>query len=66
MLDYISRVKTLRNEILDVERIRGRLDHRIISEIDAISIRAFCDGFGLEYRLQKSEHFGLRGGQGPR
>jgi len=34
MLDYISRVKIVRNKILDAEyRIHGHLDHRIVNEI---------------------------------
>jgi len=53
MLEYISRAKTLRNDILDAERrSRGRLDHRITAEIDALTTKAFCNGLGLEYRLQ--------------
>jgi len=53
MLDYISRVKALRNDILDAERgPRGRLNHRVAIEVDALTIKAFCNGLGLEYRLQ--------------
>jgi len=53
MLDYISRVKALRNDILDAERgSRGKLDHRVAVEVDALTTKAFCNGLGLEYRLQ--------------
>jgi len=53
MLEYISRAKTLRNDVLDAERrSRGRLDHRIAAEIDSLTTKAFCNGLGLEYRLQ--------------
>jgi len=54
MLECISRVKTLRNNILDAERrSRGRLEHRITIEADSLTIEAFCNGLGLEYRLQR-------------
>jgi len=53
MLDYISRVKTLRNDVLDAEwRSRRRLDHRVAIEVDSLTTKAFCNGLGLEYRLQ--------------
>jgi len=53
MLEYVSRAKALRNDVLDAERrSRGRLDHRIIAEIDSLTTKAFCNGLGLDYRLQ--------------
>jgi len=53
MLDYISHVKALRNDVLDAERrSRGRLDHRVAAKVDSLTTKAFCNGLGLEYCLQ--------------
>jgi len=56
ILDYISRVKDLRSNILDAERrTHGQLDHRVVTEIETLTARSFCDGLPLEYRLQLRE-----------
>lgn len=53
VLDYISRVKDLRTNILDMERrLRGQVDHHFMTDIDDLTSRSFCDGLPLEYRLQ--------------
>ncbi|KAL0130253.1 hypothetical protein PUN28_002091 [Cardiocondyla obscurior] len=53
ILDYISRVKDLRSNILDAERRRhGQYDRRIATEIETLTARSFCNSLPLEYRLQ--------------
>lgn len=52
ILDFISRVKELRSAILDAERrARGNLDYSIISEVDQLTARSFCDGLPVRYRV---------------
>lgn len=53
VLDYISRVKDLRTNILDIERRnKGRIDSHFLEDIDNLTARSFCEGLPLEYRLQ--------------
>ena len=53
IIDYISRVKDLRTNILDAERrTKGYLDPRFVEEIDGLTARSFCEGLPLDYRLQ--------------
>lgn len=53
IIDYISRVKDLRTNILDAERrMKGYLDTNFVAEIDGLTARSFCEGLPLEYRLQ--------------
>ncbi|KYQ48567.1 hypothetical protein ALC60_12386 [Trachymyrmex zeteki] len=55
ILDYISRVKDLRNAILDAERREhGELDSHFLADIDNLTTRSFYEGLSLEYRLQVS------------
>jgi len=52
VLDYISRVRELREAILDAERrSRGFLDYRATAEIDDSTLRAFLEGLPSGYRL---------------
>ncbi|KAG7196393.1 hypothetical protein KM043_000397 [Ampulex compressa] len=53
MLDYISRVKTLRSAINDGERKeRGILPESVRLEVDKLAMRSFCRGLPWEIRLQ--------------
>lgn len=52
ILDFISRVKELRAQVLDMERrTRGHIDPRIESEIDSLVLRSFREGLPFEYRV---------------
>jgi hypothetical protein len=58
ILDYISRVKDLRSSIMDAGRREYRNNERYENEIDNLTVRSFCEGLPLEYRLQlQPEHY---------
>ena len=52
VLDYISRVKDLRSAIIDSMRREGADSDDQIAEVDRFTVRSFCDGLPLPYRLQ--------------
>lgn len=59
MLDYITRIKELRDSILHAERRqRGTLNSHTVEDIDGLTARSFCDGLPPEFRIQLSkEHY---------
>lgn len=59
MLDYITRIKELRDSILHAERRqRGMLNSHMIEDIDGLTARSFCDGLPPDFRFQLSkEHY---------
>ena len=52
ILDYISRVKDLRAAIIDSMRREYTDTQNRLDEVDTFTVRSFCDGLPLTYRLQ--------------
>lgn len=53
IIDYISRVKELRSAILDCYRRQHReIDNATTVSVNKLTVRSFCEGLPLEYRLQ--------------